>query len=167
MKHFELSVRSVGGHSLAFLYFDLKGEKVNKFNREVISEFESLISELKTKSSEVEALLLFSRKQGNFIAGADITLFQAAKTAEDAQALSEAGQKLLNEWEDLPFPRVIAVHGACLGGGCELALASSAILMSTDSSSRIGLPETLLGVIPGMGGCIRMPWKVGWHRRSS
>ncbi len=161
MKHFELSVRSVGGHSLAFLFFDLKGEKVNKFNREVMTEFEALIPELKKKAADVEALILFSKKQGNFIAGADITLFQAAKTAEEAQALSEAGQRLLNDWEDLPFPRVLAVHGACLGGGCELALASSAILMSTDSSSRIGLPETLLGVIPGMGGCVRMPWKVG------
>ncbi|MBU6155231.1 MAG: enoyl-CoA hydratase/isomerase family protein, partial [Bdellovibrionales bacterium] len=161
MKHFELSLRSVGGHSLAFLHFDLKGEKVNKFNREVISEFETLIPELRRRATEFEALILFSRKPGNFIAGADITLFQAAKSAEDAQALSEAGQSLLNEWEDLPFPRIVAVNGACLGGGCELSLASSAILMSNDPSARIGLPETLLGVIPGMGGCVRMPWKIG------
>ncbi len=161
MKNFELLVRSVGGHSLAFLYFDLKGEKVNKFNREVIAEFESLIPELKRRAGEIEALILFSKKPGNFIAGADITLFQAARTAEEAQALSEAGQNLLNEWEDLPFPRVVAINGACLGGGCELSLASSAILMSNDSGARIGLPETLLGVIPGMGGCVRMPWKVG------
>ena len=69
--------------------------------------------------------------------------------------------KLLGHWEDLPFPRVAAVNGTCLGGGCELALASSAIVMSNDASARIGLPETLLGVIPGMGGCIRMPWKIG------
>ena len=161
MNHFELSIQTVGGHSLAFLYFDLKGEKVNKFNREVMVEFESLISELKKKSSEIEVLVLLSKKPGNFIAGADITLFQAAKTAEEAVALSEAGQHLLNEWEDLPFPRVVAINGACLGGGCELSLASSAILMSNDPQARIGLPETLLGVIPGMGGCVRMPWKVG------
>jgi 3-hydroxyacyl-CoA dehydrogenase/enoyl-CoA hydratase/3-hydroxybutyryl-CoA epimerase len=161
MNHFELTLKSVGGHSLAFLYFDLKGERVNKFNREVMGEFENLISELKRRSNEIEALVLFSRKPGNFIAGADITLFEAAKTAADAQALSEAGQHLLNEWEDLPFPRVVAINGACLGGGCELSLASSAILMSNDPSARIGLPETLLGVVPGMGGCVRMPWKVG------
>jgi len=161
MNHFELSIRSIEGRSLAFLYFDLKGEKVNKFNREVIAEFESLIPVLKKRAQEFEALVLFSKKPGNFIAGADITLFQAAKTAEDAQKLSEGGQHLLNEWEDLPFPRVVAINGACLGGGCELSLASSAILMSNDSSARIGLPETLLGVVPGMGGCVRMPWKVG------
>lgn len=161
MKHFELVVRQVSGRSLAFLRFDLKGEKVNKFNREVMGEFETLISRLKAQSSEIEALILFSGKPGNFIAGADITLFQAAKTAEEAQALSESGQKLLDEWEDLPFPRIVAIHGTCMGGGCELALASSAIVMSNDPAARIGLPETLLGVIPGMGGCIRMPWKVG------
>jgi 3-hydroxyacyl-CoA dehydrogenase/enoyl-CoA hydratase/3-hydroxybutyryl-CoA epimerase len=161
MKHFELSLQSVAGHSIAFLHFDLKGEKVNKFNREVMAEFELLIPELRRRSGEIEALILFSRKPGNFIAGADITLFEAAKTATEAQALSEAGQHLLNEWEDLPFPRVVAVNGACLGGGCELSLASSAIVMSNDPGARIGLPETLLGVVPGMGGCVRMPWKVG------
>ena len=161
MNHFSLSIRSVGGHSLGFLVFDLKGEKVNKFNREVMGEFESLIGELKSRGGEIEALILFSGKPGNFIAGADITLFQAAKTAEEAMALSEKGQHLLNEWEDLPFPRIVAINGACLGGGCELSLASSAIVMSDDPQARIGLPETLLGVIPGMGGCVRMPWKVG------
>ena len=161
MNHFELSIAQVSGHSLAFLYFDLKGEKVNKFNREVIAEFESLIPVLKKRASEFEALILFSKKPGNFIAGADITLFQAAKTAAEAQELSEGGQKLLNEWEDLPFPRIVAINGTCMGGGCELSLASSAILISNDPSARIGLPETLLGVVPGMGGCVRMPWKVG------
>ena len=161
MNHFDLQVRQVSGRSLAFLRFDLKGEKVNKFNREVMAEFEALIPLLKSKASEIEALILVSGKPGNFIAGADITLFQAAKTAAEAQALSEAGQKLLNEWEDLPFPRVVAINGTCMGGGCELSLASSAIVMSNDPSARIGLPETLLGVIPGMGGCVRMPWKVG------
>ncbi len=161
MNHFRLSVRSEAGRSLGFLVFDLKGEKVNKFNREVMTEFETLLQDLRRRANEIEALVVFSGKPGNFIAGADITLFQAASTAPEAQALSEAGQKLLNEWEDLPFPRVVAINGACLGGGCELSLASSAIVMSNDSQARIGLPETLLGVIPGMGGCVRMPWKVG------
>ncbi len=161
MNHFELIVRKVKNQSIAHLYFDLKNEKVNKFNREVITEFEDLIKTLKTRASEFEALILFSKKPGNFIAGADITLFQAAKTADEAMALSKAGHQLLNAWEDLPFPKVVAINGTCLGGGCELSLASTAILMSNDPSARIGLPETMLGVIPGMGGCIRMPWKIG------
>ena len=161
MKNFELLVINKKNHSIACVYFDLKGEKVNKFNREVMAEFETLIEILKSRAGEFEALIFFSKKAGNFIAGADITLFQAAKTAEDATELSLAGHRLLAHWEDLPFPRVVAINGTCLGGGCELSLASSAILISNDPSSRIGLPETMLGVIPGMGGCVRMPSKIG------
>ncbi|NDG85771.1 MAG: hypothetical protein EBX52_12145, partial [Proteobacteria bacterium] len=70
MNHLSLSIRSIGGHSIAFLVFDLKGEKVNKFNREVMGEFELLIGELKRRSSEIEALIMVSGKPGNFIAGA-------------------------------------------------------------------------------------------------
>jgi 3-hydroxyacyl-CoA dehydrogenase/enoyl-CoA hydratase/3-hydroxybutyryl-CoA epimerase len=161
MKNFELRVLNIKNHSLAYLYFDLQGEKVNTFNAEVMAEFETLIEMLKQRASEFEALILFSKKPGNFIAGADITLFQAAKTAEDAAELSRAGHRLLAHWEDLPFPRIAAINGTCLGGGCELTLASTAAVISNDPASRIGLPETLLGVIPGMGGCIRMPWKIG------
>ncbi len=161
MNHFELKIVNVKNRALAQLYFDLKGEKVNTFNREVMGEFEELIKTLKSRASEFEALILFSKKPGNFIAGADIKLFQAAKTADDAKALSKAGHELLVHWEDLPFPKVVAINGTCMGGGCELSLASNAILISNDPSARIGLPETMLGVIPGMGGCIRMPWKIG------
>ena len=91
MKNFELRVLNVKSHSLAYVYFDLQGEKVNTFNAEVMAEFEALIETLKKRASEFEALILFSKKPGNFIAGADIKLFQAAKTAEDASALSRAG----------------------------------------------------------------------------
>jgi 3-hydroxyacyl-CoA dehydrogenase/enoyl-CoA hydratase/3-hydroxybutyryl-CoA epimerase len=161
MKNFELRVLNVKNRSLAAVYFDLQGEKVNTFNAEVMAEFETLVKSLRERASEFEALIFFSKKVGNFIAGADIKLFQAAKTAEDAEKLSRAGHELLAHWEDLPFPRVVAINGTCLGGGCELSLASSAIIMSNDKAARIGLPETMLGVIPGMGGCIRMPWKIG------
>ncbi len=161
MNHFELQLQTVSGKSIAHVYFDLKNEKVNKFNREVMAEFETLISELKEKASQIEALVLFSKKPGNFIAGADIQLFQTVKTAEEAKDLARAGQVLLNHWEDLPFPKVVAINGSCMGGGCELSLASNAIVMSNDPQARIGLPETMLGIIPGMGGCIRMPWKIG------
>ena len=105
--------------------------------------------------------MLVSGKPGNFIAGADIDMIQAAKSAEEAEQLSRGGQKLLDRWEDLPFPTIAAVQGPALGGGCEFTLASSAIVMSTDSATRIGLPEVMLGLVPGMGGCVRLPRKVG------
>lgn len=161
MKHFNLLVKKHQGISLGILEFDLQGEKVNKFNREVMGEFEELLKLLQGKKSEFEALVLVSKKPGIFIAGADIQLIQATRTESEATELAHQGQIMLNHWEDLPFPKIAAINGACMGGGCELSLASTAIVMSNDPSARIGLPETLLGVIPGMGGCIRMPWKIG------
>lgn len=156
MKHFSLNDKN----NIGYIYFDLQNEKVNKFNREVMEEFKTLISTLKGRT-DLQAVILFSKKPGNFIAGADIALIQSAKNAEEAIELARTGQNLLNEWEDLPMATVVAINGTCMGGGCELSLASSAIVMSNDASARIGLPETLLGFVPGMGGCVRMPWKVG------
>ncbi len=136
-----------------------------------MDEFDSILSRLETLGAEnkvenkaenrIDALVLLSGKTGNFIAGADIELIQSTQTAQEAQELSRSGQKLMYRWEDLPFPTVAGIHGAALGGGFEFALACSAIVMSNDPAARIGLPEVLLGLIPGMGGTIRLPRKAG------
>lgn len=151
------------GFKLFSVTFDLPGEKVNKFSASVIAEFESLISDLERrgKAGEIEALIFRSGKPGNFIAGADINMIAATQTAEEAYTLARNGQKLLDRWEDLPFPTIVAVNGTAMGGGCELSLASTAIVMSNDPVARIGLPEVNIGVIPGMGGCVRMVRKTG------
>lgn len=179
---------SAGGPRIWTLTFDLAGEKVNKLSRKVMSDFGSVLAELeslagisssslsndsraqnsfKTLSdhagtrSQIDALILRSAKVGHFIAGADIEMIQEAQTAHEAEALSAMGHDLSNRWEDLPFPTIASVNGVALGGGCELALASTAIVMSTHPAAKIGLPEVLLGLIPGMGGCVRLPQKVG------
>jgi 3-hydroxyacyl-CoA dehydrogenase/enoyl-CoA hydratase/3-hydroxybutyryl-CoA epimerase len=141
----------------------LPGEKVNKLSKKVIHEMEGLIPQLESLGSQgkIDVLVLKSGKSGNFIAGADIELIQSAKTSTEAEELSRTGQKLLDRWEDLPFATVAAIDGAALGGGCEFSLACTAIVMSNSSSAKIGLPEVLLGLIPGMGGCVRLPRKVG------
>ena len=151
------------GAKIWTMTFDLPGEKVNKFDARVMGDIAELLPKLKEmgERGEIEAIVVLSSKPGIFIAGADIQLIRAAKTAEEAQKLAAQGQHLLNLWEDLPFPRVVAINGAALGGGCEFSLASSAIVMSSDSAARIGLPETMLGIIPGMGGCVRLATKVG------
>ena len=151
------------GDQLWRLVFDLPHEKVNKLNRRVMDEFSEMLSSLERmgKEGKIEALVLVSGKPGNFIAGADIEMIRAVQTIQEAENLSQAGQKLADGWEDLPFITVAAIEGAALGGGCELALASSAIVMSDDPAAKIGLPEVMLGIIPGMGGCIRLPRKVG------
>lgn len=151
------------GKKIWTLTFDSPGQKVNKLGRDAMGDIEALLPELEKRGNagEIDALVLVSGKPGNFIAGADIELIRSAKTADAAAALSRTGQKLLDRWEDLSFPTVVAIDGAAMGGGCEFSLASTAIVMSNSSAARIGLPEVLLGLIPGMGGCVRLPRKVG------
>lgn len=148
------------------LIFDLPGEKVNKLSLKVIEEFEQVLDELEKLEcrSKIKTLILSSGKPDHFIAGADIELIRSAQNLKEARDLSERGQQLLNRWEDLPFPTVAAVNGVALGGGCELALASSFIVMSHHPVARIGLPEVQLGFLPGMGGCVRMPRRIGLIR---
>ncbi len=161
---FTLSRWEGGGRTKIWkVIFDLPGEKVNKLSRRVMEEFERLIPEVETKvaAGDIEAVVLFSGKPGNFVAGADIELIQSAKTAEEAEGLSRLGQKLLDRWEDLKVPTIAAVHGTALGGGCEMTLACTATIASNDAATKIGLPEVMLGFVPGMGGCVRLPRKVG------
>jgi 3-hydroxyacyl-CoA dehydrogenase/enoyl-CoA hydratase/3-hydroxybutyryl-CoA epimerase len=145
------------------LVFDVPGEKVNTLTREVMAEAQELLPELKRKgeSGEIDALILRSGKPNQFIAGADIQMILGVAGESEARALSAGGQALFNEWEDLPFPTIAAIQGPALGGGCEWSLASTAIVMADDSTTRIGLPEVMLGILPGAGGCVRMPRKVG------
>ena len=152
-----------GGLKLWRLTLDLPGEKVNKLGRALIEEFGPMLDQLEAlgREGKIDAVILVSGKPGCFIAGADIQMFGEVKTAAAATALSAAGHELASRWEDLPFPTVATINGVALGGGCELALASTAILVSDDPSVKIGLPEVNLGIIPGMGGCVRLPRKVG------
>lgn len=151
------------GKKIWTLTLDLPGEKVNILSQKTLEEFRTLLPRLKQmgESNQIDALVMLSGKPDNFIAGADIKMIQSAKNEEDATRLSSEGQALVNEWEDLPFPRVMGINGTCLGGGCELSLASTAIAMSTSRKAKIGLPETMLGFVPGMGGCVRLPTKIG------
>ncbi len=154
---------SPSGSKIWKLVFDLPGEKVNKLGKKALEQFTALLPHLEilAKEGKIDALVMLSGKPTGFIAGADITMVQGVKDASEAEALSRAGQALLSRWEDLPFPTVMGVHGAALGGGLEFCLASTAIVASNDSSTKLGLPEVMLGFIPGTGGCLRMPSKVG------
>ena len=110
----------------------------------------------------VRAVVLVSGKPDNFIAGADIEEFTRAATAEEATRLSCEGQELMNRVaETLAKPVVAAIHGACLGGGLELALACHWRIATDHPKTQLGLPEVQLGIIPGAGGCQRLPRLIG------
>jgi 3-hydroxyacyl-CoA dehydrogenase/enoyl-CoA hydratase/3-hydroxybutyryl-CoA epimerase len=145
---------------IAVVTFDLPGEPVNKLNAAVKVEFEALLIRIRD-DAEIRAVVLISGKPDNFIAGADIEEFTALTTQADAERLSFEGQEMVSRVETLPKPVVAAIHGACLGGGLELALACHYRVATDHPKTQLGLPEVQLGLIPGAGGCQRLPRLIG------
>ena len=150
----------VGEDHLATLTFDLPGKRANIFTRAALAEFEALLEEL-PRRSDIGCLVLLSPKPGMFIAGADVAEIRDVLDPEEAEAGVRYGHRLFASWEALPFPTVAAVSGTCLGGGTELSLASTHIVVSDRPELRIGLPEVKLGILPAWGGCVRLPRRVG------
>ncbi|MGH7605372.1 MAG: fatty acid oxidation complex subunit alpha FadJ [Gemmatimonadaceae bacterium] len=153
-----LSVEVTDG--IAVITFDLPNESVNKLNRAVKDEFVALVSRLE-QDTTVHGAVFISGKPDVWIAGADIEEFLALKTATDAERLSRDGQMLLDSVERLRIPIIAAIHGACLGGGLETALACRYRIATDHPKTMLGLPEVQLGLIPGGGGTQRLPRRIG------
>lgn len=145
---------------IAIVTFDLPGEPVNKITRKVRAEFAALFDRLEQDTS-IKAVVWRSGKSENFVAGADIEEFLEWRTPNDAFNASREGHALLDRLERLRTPVVAAIHGACLGGGLEAALACAYRIASDDPKTVLGLPEVQLGLIPGAGGTQRLPRVVG------
>ncbi len=111
-------------------------------------------------------LILHSAKPGIFIAGADLHALMDAAERGALRPVIELGQRVFSRLAALPIPTVAAIHGACAGGGYEVSLACNYRIASPDAATRIGLPETQLGILPGWGGCARLPRLVGAARRA-
>ncbi len=153
------SIRIVPKGEIALVEFDLIGEKVNKLSTPVMKRLEDVCDEL--AKSKYKAVVFVSRKNKIFIAGADIEEIKGIREKGEAYQLVRVGQNIINKVEDLPMPTIAAINGACLGGGCEFVLACDYRIASDDSSTKIGLPEVQLGIIPGFGGCVRLPRVIG------
>lgn len=149
----------VGPDRLATLTFDLPGRPVNLLTRAVLEELDATVGDLALDGG-IGCLVLLSGKPGGFAAGADLAEIVGADRVE-VEAGARFGQRLLSAWETLPFPTVAAVDGGCLGGGAELALASSYLLLSDRSDVELGLPEVRLGLLPAWGGCGRLLRRAG------
>jgi 3-hydroxyacyl-CoA dehydrogenase/enoyl-CoA hydratase/3-hydroxybutyryl-CoA epimerase/enoyl-CoA isomerase len=147
------------GDDIATLTFDLQGESVNKLSSAVIAELEEAVKAIQAESG-LAGLVLASAKEA-FIVGADITEFQAmfGKGGEFLESMLHRVHGIFNAIEDLPFPTVTAINGLALGGGCEVLLTTDFRVM--DDKAQIGLPETKLGILPGWGGCVRLPRLIG------
>ncbi len=145
---------------VAVLTFDLPGESVNKFSPAVIDEFTAHIDRIENDPS-IRGAVLISGKTGTFIAGADIDQFLEFRTAADAAKASAFGHAMLRRIEQGRVPVVVAVDGACLGGGLELALACAYRIAADSPKTVFALPEVKIGLIPGAGGTQRLPKRLG------
>jgi 3-hydroxyacyl-CoA dehydrogenase / enoyl-CoA hydratase / 3-hydroxybutyryl-CoA epimerase len=151
--HLELDERGV-----ACVLFDHSGKTANLFDEATFDELEIALRAV--EKLQARGLVFLSSKPGVFLAGADLEAFEAA-SEETLAALVDRGQNLFLRIAGLPIPTLAAIDGACLGGGLELALACDKRVASDDESTRIGLPETQLGIVPAWGGCTRLPRLVG------
>ncbi len=146
--------------NVAVVTIDVPGEKMNTLKAEFGEEVSAIVRQLR-ENHLLEGVVIISGKPDNFIAGADINMIADCKSAAQAQSLARQGQQIMAEIAGLPVPVVAAIHGPCLGGGLELALACHRRICSDDDKTRLGLPEVQLGLLPGSGGTQRLPRLVG------
>ena len=144
---------------MAWLTLDKAGSNANSLSRSVLEELDQLLAVL--SATPPRALVICSGKASGFIAGADVTEFTTISDETTALALIERGQSILSKLAALPLPTIALIHGFCLGGGLELALACRYRVASNDSATRLGLPEVQLGIHPGFGGTVRLTRLVG------
>lgn len=145
---------------VAWLAIDVPNEKMNTLQAAFSAEMDTILAQLQRETA-LKGMIIHSRKPDNFIAGADIRMLAACQSATEAETLAKQGQAMFQRLADLPFPVVAAIHGACLGGGLELALACDYRICSDADQTRLGLPEVQLGLLPGSGGTQRLPRLIG------
>ena len=152
--------REIGGDHVCLLVFDRPESGANIFDEATLDELNEHLDSVENDAS-LRGLIIASAKKSIFVAGADLkTLLQQAQSG-DMRAFIAHGQRVLNRLAELKIPTVAAIHGASAGGGYEVTLACDYRIASDDPATRIGLPETTLGLIPAWGGCTRLPRLIG------
>lgn len=154
--HWHPQIRDDG---VVVLSLDRHDSSVNAMSQDVLLELGDLIERI--AMDPPKAVVIQSIKAAGFIAGADLKEFQEFDRRGTVNDAIRRGQSTYQKLAELPCPTVAAIHGHCLGGGTELALACRYRVASNDASTRIGLPETQLGIFPGWGGSSRLPQLVG------
>ena len=154
---FSLTVRP---DNIAVVTIDVPGEKMNTLKAEFGVQVRAILKQIR-ENKDLRGVVFISAKKDNFVAGADINMIDRCKTAKEAEELARQGQQVMADIHALPIPVVAAIHGACLGGGLELALACHGRVCTDDPKTQLGLPEVQLGLLPGSGGTQRLPRLIG------
>jgi 3-hydroxyacyl-CoA dehydrogenase/enoyl-CoA hydratase/3-hydroxybutyryl-CoA epimerase len=142
------------------LTFDRPGSSANIFDLQTLDELAQEL-EFIERQTELKGVIFASGKRSIFIAGADLNIMRKDMSFTEARSLIERGQTVMNRIAALPIPTVAAIHGAAVGGGYELCLACDYRIASPDRTTKIGLPETKIGLLPGWGGSTRLPRLIG------
>ena len=156
LRHWQPREREDG---VLVLALDRAGESVNSLAQDVLLELDGILERIALDPPK--AVVFTSAKARGFIAGADIREFAQFELKGSTDDAIRRGQLVFQRLAELPCPTAAAIHGFCMGGGTELALACTVRVASDDASTRIGLPEVKLGIFPGWGGSVRLPRLVG------
>lgn len=154
----KLNINDAG---IATLFFDVPNEKVNILSLDVLKQLETILDNLK-ENKDVKALVIRSGKADTFIAGANLHEFESGfKDPAFAEKALRTGHATFKKLAALPFPTIALIHGICVGGGLELALACTYRVVTDHPKTSLGLPETTIGIYPGWGGTQRLPRLIG------
>jgi 3-hydroxyacyl-CoA dehydrogenase/enoyl-CoA hydratase/3-hydroxybutyryl-CoA epimerase len=154
---FSLALRDDG---VGVITMDVAGESMNVLKAAFADEIKTLLDDIRS-NKQIKGLVIISGKADSFIAGADISMLDACQTAQQATDIATMGQQMFGQLEALNLPLIAAIHGPCLGGGLELAMACHGRVATDDAKTVLGLPEVQLGLLPGSGGTQRLPLLVG------
>ena len=148
---------SVDYEGIAWALMDREGERVNSMGRRLTEELGEIVkwAEAAAMRGEIKGLVLMSAKSTGFLVGADIREFSRFATEPQVKEVVKETLGLLDRIEKLPVPVVVAIHGFCLGGGLELALACHYRIADREEGTRLGFPEVKLGIFPGLNGTVR------------
>ena len=146
-------------HGVWVLTFDRPNSSANIFDRATLEELGGHLAAV-AADKDARGLVLMSAKDSIFVAGVDLRAVHQMNATDLAEFI-ELGQTVFGRLAALRIPTVAAIHGAAVGGGYEVALACDWRIASPDSCTKVGLPETKLGLIPAWGGSTRLPHLIG------
>jgi len=148
-----------GDDGIVVLALNRAGTSVNALSRAVLDELAEIVERLSFEPPK--GVVIRSSKAAGFVVGADLKEFAGYEKSGGVLDAIENGQRVFQQLARLRCPTVAAIHGHCMGGGTEMALACRYRVASRDPSTRIGLPEVKLGIFPGWGGTARLPRLIG------